>query len=219
MEQSAGWLLDEEQFQAYLEVAPDPKVVVGADGRVLLVNHLTEEIFGYPRAELIGQFVEMLLPARFRERHRDHRMDFIDQPRVRAMGEGLELLGVRKDGTEFPVDISLGPVTTSQGTVTVAAVRDATERKRLEAASRDLAEARRRHRQGLELNDRVVQGLTAASMAIELGETERATELLASTLEAARHIVGDLLGDHEDLRVSPGDLIRSQPADLRRDPT
>ncbi len=125
----------ELKFRGILESAPDAMVIVDLDGRIALVNSQVERLFGYRREELIGHDVEMLIPPRYRRRHQVHRSGFVTEPRVRSMGEGLELYGVRADGSEFPVEISLSPF--QDGAFVCSAIRDATERRRMERTLRE----------------------------------------------------------------------------------
>jgi PAS domain S-box-containing protein len=117
-----------------LDRAPDGVVIVDDKGRIMLVNEQTERLFGYPRDELLGERVEKLLPDAVRHRHGAHRAGYTAAPTTREMGVGLNLAGLRKDGTEFPVDISLSAVETPNGRLVTAFVRDTTERRRTEAA-------------------------------------------------------------------------------------
>ena len=124
----------ESTFRDQLESTPDAIVIIGPDGRIELVNSLTEALFGYKREELLGELVEILVPQRFHGKHPGHRTSFFAQPRGRAMGLGLELNARRKDGTELRVEISLSPLDTTAGLFVFSAIRDVTDRKRVKNA-------------------------------------------------------------------------------------
>jgi PAS domain S-box-containing protein len=126
----------EATSRAFLESASEGIVLVNASGRITLVNAAAERMFGYERDELLGQTLEVLLPERARDAHVKYRANYFTAPRVRSMGNGLDLSGRRKDGVEFPVEISLSYVRSPEGLVAMAFITDITERKRVEAELR-----------------------------------------------------------------------------------
>ena len=131
--------ISSELLSAVVSLIPDASVVVDEDGVIVSVNQHAEELFGYPLGSLAGIKIETLLPERARSRHRQHRSAFNAQARSRPMGEGLELTGRRRDGSEFPIDISLAPIVSAGEQLVIAAVRDVTEQRRASATSAELA--------------------------------------------------------------------------------
>ena len=125
----------EARARALFEAASEGVVVVDRRGRIVSVNGKTEELFGYPRAELLGEPVEMLMPERYREAHPRHRNEYFVNPRVRSMGRGLDLAGRRRDGSEFPIEVSLSHIETDEGPQAVALVTDITQRLAVERAA------------------------------------------------------------------------------------
>jgi PAS domain S-box-containing protein len=148
-------MLSPDLARSALDSTPDAMVIVDASGTILFANHQVEPLFGYQREDLVGQNVDVLLPERFRPRHASHRERFAVDGRPRPMGQGFDLFARRRDGTEFPVEISLSPIRDSNGTLVAAAVRDVTDRKRIQA---ELMAARAAAEEAREVADRANQG-------------------------------------------------------------
>ncbi|RQT62259.1 PAS domain S-box protein [Burkholderia cepacia] len=140
----------EERLRLVVEAAPNAMVMVNRGGRIVLVNSQTERVFGYSRDELVGQSIERLVPARFRDQHPGHRTAFLAAPKSRPMGAGRHLTGLRRDGTELPVEIGLNPIETDEGMFVLAAIVDITERIRAEQALRERTDELARSNRDLE---------------------------------------------------------------------
>jgi PAS domain S-box-containing protein len=136
--QSEEEIAVERRFRLVVEAAPNAMVMINRAGEVVMVNAQAERVFGYSRAELLGQPVEMLVPERFRSHHPGMRATFIADSRPRPMGAGRDLYGLKKNGSEFPVEIGLNPIETDEGTMVLSAIVDITERKLAEARLQEL---------------------------------------------------------------------------------
>ncbi|MGO9441522.1 MAG: PAS domain S-box protein [Terriglobales bacterium] len=173
----------QQLFSALLESAPDAMLIVDERGNILLANSQTETLFGYRREELIGQPVETLMPPRFRDAHTQHRGQFFSAPRLRPMGAGLDLYGLRSDGSEFPVEISLNPIASEGGTLVTSSIRDISGRKR---AEQDLRRAY------AELDHRVLE---------RTAELEKATSELRARISIHERTENELRQSEERFRL------------------
>jgi len=167
--------LTDDVIWGLVDAAPDGLVMVDEQGLIVLVNRQAEEAFGYERGELLGKPIETLVPPALRSTHIDDRTGYRDDPRVRAMGSGLDLHGYRKGGSEIPVEISLSPLRTGDRLRVIAAVRDITGRKaaetRLRHAEAELHTLADRERIARDLHDTVIQRLFAAGLALQATAT------------------------------------------------
>ena len=195
----------EEMLQGLFDFAPDTVAVVNHEGSIVRVNAQVVRMFGYSPGELTGKAIETLIPDRFRSGHLRHRAGYIAEPRTRPMGAGLDLLGKRKDGSEFPVDIMLSPMEAEDGSMVISVIRDITRRKQAEEEQREYAEqlkflSRRlmevqeteRRNIALELHDEVGQVLTGLKLSLEMGARLPAEEL-GDNLAQARVLVNELM--------------------------
>lgn len=180
-----------EKFQGFLEAAPDAVVITTPDGKIDQINAQTERLFGYGRDELIGQPVEMLMPARFHRRHAKHREVYVADPSPRPMGTGLDLYGLRKNGEEFPIEISLSPLPTGEGVLAASIIRDITVHRQLEA---ELRQGKRELEQAQRHKDEFLATL-AHELRNPLAPIRNAVECLGmagltpSDLKAARDVI------------------------------
>jgi two-component system, sensor histidine kinase PdtaS len=205
---------DAELFRALVEAAPDATVIVDPSGNITLVNSQTERVFGYPRDELVGRPVEVLLPEQMRDKHQAHRSRYASDPKVRPMGVGLELLGRRRDGTEFPVEISLSPLKTDAGELFLAAIRDITDRKRADEKVR--ASLHEKEVLLKEIHHRVKNNLQVTSSMLRLQSATIRDPAAREMFAESQNRIRSMALVHEKLYRS-SDLSRVDLADYAND--
>jgi len=207
----------ESRFRGLLEAAPDGIVVVDSTGRIVIVNSQTERMFGYARQQLIGEPIEILVPDRFRDVHIADRDAYLGDPRTRPMGAGRALTGRKRDGTEFPIEISLSPLRTESENLVMSIVRDISERRRAE----ELLQASLREKEALlkEIHHRVKNNLQVTSSLLRLQagtiEDARVREVFEQTQSRIRSmaLVHEKLYQSSNLaQIDFGDYIRSLAA-------
>lgn len=219
-EQEQRWL------HALLENGAVGILIVDQQGHIEIVNRKIGEMFGYERAALVGQQMEILLPSALRDIHHEHRRGYFATPRARPMGVGLNLAGRRSDGSEFPVEIGLSYIETARGVLGIAFVTDITERKRMEEAmERHATEveqrvAEERSRLARDLHDAVTQTLFSASLIAEVLPRlwERKPEEGERRLHELRELTRGALAEMRTLlyELRPNVLVNTELGDLLR---
>lgn len=188
----------EEKFRLVVEASPNGIILIDERGRILLVNAQTEKLFGYARQELIGRLVDDLVPTRFRNAHPSHRRGFMMAPEARAMGAGRELFALRKDGSEFPIEIGLNPIQTPDGIVVLAAVVDISARKLAES------DAERHRAEVAHLSRVALMSEMSSSLAHELNQP--LTGILSNAV-AGQHLVDRDEINLKEFRLLLNDIV------------
>jgi len=213
--------LVDARYRGLLESIPDAIVIVNNTGNIVLVNSQTENLFGHTRADLLGQPVECLMPARFRHQHSGHRLNFFANPHERPIGADLELFGQRKDGTEFPVEISLSPLETEAGTLVSSSIRDITERKIFERSLQNANRMKSEFLAGMSHELRTplngIIGFTEFLMDEKPGALNaKQKEYLNDVYQSAQHLL-QLINDVLDLAKIEAGKIDLHPEPFRVD--
>jgi methyl-accepting chemotaxis protein len=197
-----------DRFRLVVEAAPIAFVAIDQEGIIQLVNSQTEKLFGYRREELIGRAVEMLVPQRFRDNHPRHRKGFFGDPQARLMGAGRDLAGLRKDGSEFPIEIGLNSIVAREGALALAAVADISERKRVENATRRLLDGMIENIQALASSS---EELTSVSqqMASSAEETRAQANVVSGAAGQMSRSAQSVSKSVEDLGVSIREIAKS----------
>jgi len=185
--------LSNELFRQALEAAPTGMLMIDANGRIVLINAQIERLFGYSRSELVGSFVERLVPAQSRDEHVDFRAQFFSDPQTRPVGHGRELFGLRRDGVEVPIEIGLTPINTAEGAFVLGSVVDITERRRsvaqLQDRTNDLTSSLRERDLLLqEVHHRVKNNLQLISALINMQARRLSGEPRAALAECKRRV-------------------------------
>lgn len=200
---------EELPVRELLDSAPDGFIVADESGTIVFANRTADQLFGYTPDEIVGQPISMLIPEHLRDAHVKHRTTYQEKPTVRPMGLGLNLVGLKKDGSEFPIEISLSPVRRGDQVLFTAIVRDVTDRLRLQeermALEMELEAERERHRIAMDLHDGTIQDMYGVALTLELAQAqvdderfadaeyvERAADQLRSVILGIRNYIFDL---------------------------
>jgi PAS domain S-box-containing protein len=204
----------EAKYRALADTAKDAIISANADGNIVYFNSAAEAMFGHVEHEVIDKPLTILMPERFVPLHLAGFSRYRDSGDARVIGKTVELAGKRRDGSEFPLELSLAEWGTDGTRYFTGIVRDISERKRVEEAERKVQDAQRRQQQALEIHDNLVQGLAVAQMALQLDEQALTRDVLEQTLASAKDIVKGLLTEIEEggTKLGPGDFVRDAAA-------
>jgi PAS domain S-box-containing protein len=190
----------EERFRQVVESAPSAMVMISSAGRIAMVNAQAEQLFGYPRDEMLGQLIEMLVPERYRANHPGLRMGFFAKPLARPMGAGRDLYGLKKDGGEFPIEIGLNPIETDEGDMVLSAIVDISDRKQKE----ERIEAALKEKDILlgEIHHRVKNNLQVVNSLLDLQIERIQDEMVLDILRESQNRIKSMALIHQSLYES-----------------